>query len=207
MNIAIIDYDCGNIQSLTNAIEYLGYEVNLVNNPNELYKYNKLILPGVGSFDSGVSSLLKTGLFDEIINWVENEENKLLGICLGMQLLCNSSEESSKNIPGLSLIDATVKSLSKYRSNNEKVPHIGWNNITLKKTPFKSFIENTDFYFVHSFAVFVNNENLSLAKTPFSHIYFDSIISNNRNIFGMQFHPEKSHIHGLNLLEDFFIHA
>ena len=157
--IGIVDYDCGNIKSLANAIKFLGYEFKLIEKKEELSQFQKIILPGVGAFDHAVESLHKKDLFVAIQEWSNNDSNKLLGICLGMQLLCKDSEESLKNNKGLNLIDANVMSLSDKLKSNDKVPHMGWNEINLiENKTFNNENDKRDFYFVHSYAVFVNNE-------------------------------------------------
>ena len=206
--IGIVDYDCGNIKSLTNAIKFLGYEFKLIHQKEELDQFKKIILPGVGAFDHAVKALKKKNLFVCIKDWCKNDTNKILGICLGMQLLCKDSEESLNKEKGLSLIDANVLSLSNKLNNSDKVPHMGWNEIDLVENDVFSFENNKrDFYFVHSYAVFVNHKKFSLAKTNHGNISFDSMIFNRKNIFGAQFHPEKSYHQGLNILKDFIENA
>ena len=206
--IGIVDYDCGNIKSLANAIKFLGYEFKLIEKKEELSQFQKIILPGVGAFDHAIESLHKKDLFVAIQEWSNNDSNKLLGICLGMQLLCKDSEESLKNNKGLNLIDANVMSLSDKLKSNDKVPHMGWNEINLiENKTFNNENDKRDFYFVHSYAVFVNNEKFSLAKTDHGDSSFDSMIFNGQNVFGAQFHPEKSHHQGLNLVKNFIDNA
>lgn len=206
--VGIIDYDCGNIKSLSNAINKLGYKTKFIRDENELFTSQKIILPGVGSFQYAINSLHQKNLFHVLKKWSNNVSNKLFGICLGMQLLCSRSEEVQDDIEGLNLIDAKVENLSKYLKKNDKTPHMGWNSILLKKNKIFNFENNQrDFYFVHSYAVFTNNEELSLAKTNYNNIIFDSMISNGKNIYGAQFHPEKSDNQGLKLLNDFLINA
>lgn len=206
--VGIIDYDCGNIKSLSNAINKLGYKTKFIRDENELFTSQKIILPGVGSFEYAINSLHQKNLFNVLKKWSNNVSNKLFGICLGMQLLCLGSEEAQENIKGLSLIEAKVENLSKYLKKNDKIPHMGWNSISLKKNKIFNFENNQrDFYFVHSYAVFTNNEELSLAKTNYNNVIFDSMISNGKNIYGAQFHPEKSDNQGLNLLNDFLTNA
>lgn len=206
--VGIIDYDCGNIKSLSNAINKLGYKTKFIRDENELFTSQKIILPGVGSFQYAINSLHQKNLFNVLKKWSNNVSNKLFGICLGMQLLCSGSDEAQEDNKGLSLIDAKVENLSKYLKKNDKIPHMGWNSISLKKNKIFNFENNQrDFYFVHSYAVFTNNEELSLAKTNYNNIIFDSMISNGKNIYGAQFHPEKSDNQGLNLLNDFLTNA
>jgi len=206
--IGIISYDCGNITSLTNSISYLGYGFKLLEKKEELHKFHKIILPGVGAFDHALDSLHKKNLFDPLKEWSSIKSNKLFGICLGMQLLCSGSEESLKNNKGLNLIDANVLNLSSKVKIGHKIPHMGWNSINLSENKiFSSENNNGDFYFVHSYAVFVNEKRASLSKTVYGDITFDSMITNGENIFGAQFHPEKSQHKGLKLLKEFIEYA
>ena len=206
--IGVVNYECGNIQSVINAIEFLGYEFRLIENKEQLFSCQKVILPGVGAFDYAVDALHSKGLFTALQEWSKEKSNQLLGICLGMQLLCANSDESLENKKGLNLIDAQVLSLSKMIQNDEKIPHMGWNEIKLiTNNIFSKEFNNHDFYFIHSYAVFVNNENHSLAKTAYGDVLFSSIITNGENVHGVQFHPEKSHEYGLNLLKNFITNA
>jgi imidazole glycerol-phosphate synthase subunit HisH len=206
--IGVVNYGCGNIQSVINAIEFLGYEFRLIENEEQLFSCQKVILPGVGAFDHAIEALHSTGLFIALQEWSKEKSNQLLGICLGMQLLCSDSDESLENKKGLSLINAQVLSLSKKIHNDEKIPHMGWNEIKLiDNNIFSKECNNHNFYFIHSYAVFVNNEKHSLAKTVYGDVLFSSMVTNGKNVYGVQFHPEKSHDNGLNLLKDFIVNA
>ena len=206
--IGVVNYECGNIQSVINAIEFLGYEFRLIENKEQLFSCQKVILPGVGAFDYAVDALHSKGLFTALQEWSKEQSNQLLGICLGMQLLCGGSDESLKNKKGLNLIDGQVLSLSKKIQNDEKIPHMGWNAIKLiDNKVFSKECNKHDYYFIHSYAVFVNNERFGLAKTSHGNTLFSSMITNGENVYGVQFHPEKSHYNGLNLLRDFITNA
>ena len=206
--IGVVNYGCGNIQSVLNAIEFLGYESRLIENKEQLFSCQKVILPGVGAFDYAVDALHSKGLFTALQEWSKEQSNQLLGICLGMQLLCGGSDESLKNKKGLNLIDGQVLSLSKKIQNDEKIPHMGWNAIKLiDNKVFSKECNKHDYYFIHSYAVFVNNERFGLAKTSHGNTLFSSMITNGENVYGVQFHPEKSHYNGLNLLRDFITNA
>lgn len=195
--IAIIDYKCGNILSVKNIIKKAGYRSILTNNPIEIKNSDKIILPGVGSFDYGMKKLKELNLVSVIKNHVKKNK-PLLGICLGMQLLTKSSEEGLEK--GLNLIDAEVL---KFQVNKGyPIPHMGWNkiivmknNILLDKNKFNKF------YFVHSYYVKCNSEKDILSFTDYN-IKFVSAFQKN-NIFGVQFHPEKSHKYGLSLIKNF----
>ncbi len=204
--IGIVNYDCGNLRSVYNAVEYLGFEYTSISQPSDLKLVKKLILPGVGKFDHAVQSLKKTGLFDAIPLWSSNLNNKLLGICLGMQLLCNTSHESKLSLNGLGLIPVEVESLRHVVGDAAKVPHMGWSEVDIAQNDIFQSNEKHDYYFVHSYAV-VEGGNFVLARTSFDKISFASMIYNCLNVYGMQFHPEKSHQNGLNLLRDFLRHA
>ena len=206
--IGVVNYGCGNIQSVLNAIEFLGYESRLIENKEQLFLCQKVILPGVGAFDYAVDALHSKGLFTALQEWSKEQSNQLLGICLGMQLLCGGSDESLKNKKGLNLIDGQVLSLSKKIQNDEKIPHMGWNAIKLiDNKVFSKECNKHDYYFIHSYAVFVNNERFGLAKTSHGNTLFSSMITNGENVYRVQFHPEKSHYNGLNLLRDFITNA
>ena len=199
MTISIINYGVSNLGSIQNMLKKIGIKAQIVSNKDEIINAKKLILPGVGSFDNGVTSLQKNNLFEAIIT-AANNDIPILGICLGMQLLGNSSEEGS--LQGLGLIPGRTIKFS-FRNNDLKIPHMGWNQIDPKKTNIliKNLDEESRFYFVHSYHFKPENEKYTLATTDYG-INFNSIIYNNK-IFGTQFHPEKSHKFGLKLLGNF----
>lgn len=208
-DVGLIDYACGNIKSIKNALNGIGVKNYLISDPIDLRFFNRILLPGVGSFDHALESLESRGFVSALQNWVLIKENRLLGICLGMQLLCNHSEESTCSKEGLCLIDAEVKSLSALSTHEIKVPHIGWNEISISNAEcsiLKDIPDKSDFYFVHSYAVYSRYKNVIVAETVYGSS-FASIISNGVNIFGAQFHPEKSQVAGLNLLRNFVFYA
>lgn len=201
MNSAlIIDYGIGNIGSLQNALKFLGYETEISSNLSKIKSAKRLIFPGVGAFDQAILKICKLdGLRDLIYEKTLIEKVPFLGVCLGMQLIMESSEEGEEK--GLGLIKGKVK---KFDSKNElKVPHMGWNTVNIVRE--NSIIEKNSFnkfYFVHSYYVQLENENKNaIGKTNYGR-YFDSIVFN-ENIYGVQFHPEKSHKYGLKLLKKF----
>ncbi len=197
MKIAIVQYDSGNIQSVFNAIDFLGYSVELVSSPALLDDFDIIILPGVGAFEPAMTSLKKSGFKDKLDSLFLAEDKLIIGICLGMQLMCNSSLEGG-DTKGLGWINADVVSLKSF-SASEKVPHIGWNNIVINNPlEFEGVHSGKDFYFVHSYCVICRDASHSLATTEYC-TQFSSIVKNKRAI-GLQFHPEKSHSTGLNLL-------
>lgn len=194
--IAIIDYGMGNLHSVSKAVERLGYTTVISANADEILAADAAILPGVGAFGDAMQQLVSTGLADVVKQFVATGK-PLLGICLGMQLLFQSSEEHGFN-EGLNLIDGKV-----VRFQGEfKIPHMGWNKISFKQaSPIFNGLEEGYVYFVHSFhAKLTNSENL-LADTD----YYGPVtaIVNKDNVFGMQFHPEKSGDLGMKLLENF----
>ena len=197
--IGIINYGLGNIKSVENSIIYNNQECNSITNASEIFSYEKIILPGVGSFSEASKRLIDNHYFDSLKEWVENYNNKLLGICLGMQLLCNSSEESDGNNPGLAFIDEDVEKLSS--TNYNISPNIGWSDVKFVNSSQNEF--NGDYYFVHSYGVYCRNPFHTLAQSFYGDSEFASGITNGKNIYGLQFHPEKSHLLGLSLINWF----
>ncbi len=195
--IGIVDYDAGNIQSVINALDYIGVKNKLVSDPDKLLDFDGLIIPGVGSFDDAMYSLSKKGLIDGL-NSIKGSR-PILGICLGMQVLCQSSEEGSE--AGLGWINASVKSI-KVSDSTIKVPHMGWNEVNDTFSPlFSGIPNNTDFYFVHSFCVISEDADLTKSSSDHGEIFISAFAKD--NIYGVQFHPEKSQDHGLTLLTNF----
>lgn len=177
-------------------IRKIGYSVNVALSPDQCSPYGHLILPGVGSFDYGVNRLLESGFKDYLINSQYSPSRLLVGICLGMQLLFDSSEEGSSE--GLSLIPGRVVRFNP-SSTNIKVPHMGWNVTSASPIfpQYKQVLDGTRFYFVHSFHVECQN-HLILSTTTHGIEFPSSVLSG--HILGFQFHPEKSHVNGMNLL-------
>ena len=201
IKVHIINYESGNLYSIQRAIKLLGYEPLIISEPDLLKNANKVIIPGVGSFNQGISNLKKKNFDLAIFEYVKTGRD-LLGICLGMQLFMNESCEFVKN-KGLGLIDGIVKNLD-FKIKNP-VPHIGWNNIFISKNNSKFLKKISDknyFYFIHSYYVHLNEEINYAYKTRYGDINFISLI-NKENIFGTQFHPEKSGKIGLKMLENF----
>jgi glutamine amidotransferase len=190
MKIAIINYGAGNIQSILFAIERLGYTAVLTNNPDEIQQADKVIFPGVGEASYAMNKLKESGL-DSLI---PNLKQPVLGICLGMQLMCKHSEEG--NTKGLGIFDANVIRFS----NNVKVPQMGWNQIyNLKSSLFEGINDNEYMYLVHSF--YVPNCNEAIANTNYDVEYASALHKN--NFYGTQFHPEKSGDVGEQILRKF----
>lgn len=190
MKIVIINYGAGNIQSIKFAIQRLGYEAILSNDVKEIQNADKVIFPGVGEASSAMGKLRASGL-DKIIPELKQP---VLGICLGMQLMCNSSEEG--NTQGLGIFDTNVVKFS----NKVKVPQIGWNQISnLKSDLFKGISEKEHIYLVHSFYAPLCNE--TIAESDYDLRY--SAALQKENFYGTQFHPEKSSDVGARILQNF----
>jgi len=197
--ISVLDYGMGNIGSILNMFKWIGVEAKVCNDLSSLESAEKLILPGVGAFDHAMSRIIELGILEALNQKALIEEIPILGICLGMQLITRGSEEGKKK--GLSWIPADAKSFPK--SSGLKIPHMGWNTVTSPhKNPLSvGFDEQPRFYFVHSYAVFCDDPESSIFKTSYG-VDFDSGIQKG-NIFGVQFHPEKSHRYGAKLLSNF----
>ncbi|MBD3862018.1 imidazole glycerol phosphate synthase subunit HisH [Olleya marilimosa] len=190
MKLVIINYGAGNIKSIQFAFKRLGYDAILSNNPDEIKAADKVIFPGVGEASSAMKMLKESGL-DTLIPTLKQP---VLGICLGMQLMCKSSEEG--NTKGLGIFDVDVKRFN----NTVKVPQMGWNTITDLKSDLFKGIKNQEFmYSVHSF--YAENCKESIATTTYS-IDFASALKHN-NFYGVQFHPEKSSTAGEQILKNF----
>ncbi|MCH8741623.1 imidazole glycerol phosphate synthase subunit HisH [Patescibacteria group bacterium] len=198
--IVIIDYKMGNTGSILNMLKKIGETAVISSDIKDINNADKLILPGVGSFDTGMNNINNSGLLDILNKKVLKEKTPILGICLGMQLFANKSEEGIKR--GLGWIGGNVVKF-KFKDNNLKIPHMGWNEIKIKKNDvlFKNIAEEPRFYFVHSYYFFCNDNNDVLATTNYGYD-FASVVRKD-NIRGVQFHPEKSHKYGMNLLKNF----
>lgn len=200
--VTIIDYNMGNIASIENMLKKIGSPTIVTSEPTIIKEAEKIILPGVGAFDYGMQNLHDLGI-DEILKEKVLKENvPLLGICLGMQLLTEESEEGK--LPGLGFIKAKTKKFrTGYNGQNIKIPHMGWNYIVPESDSklFLNSLKDMRFYFVHSYYVECKEKSNVLASTSYGD-HFASAIGKD-NIFGVQFHPEKSHSYGMNLLKNF----
>lgn len=199
--IAIVDYDMGNVGSVANMLRRVGAtDVVLTRDPAILERAEKLILPGVGSFDTGMSHLESFGLLDVLDRRVNHEGTPLLGICLGMQLLCDSSEEGMR--PGLGWVDARARRFAFAPEHGLKVPHMGWSYVRVRRSnPLLPEGGRARFYFVHSYYVEVSSPNDVIATAVYGGEF--ACAMQNGNVMGVQFHPEKSHRFGMALLERF----
>ena len=199
--ITIVNYGMGNLGSVQNMFKRIGVDTEITGDISKIEKAQKLLLPGVGAFGAAMQRIEESGLRNILDKKALEEKIPVLGICLGMQLLTRSSEEAS--LPGLSWIPAQTLKFNFPGNFSLKVPHMGWNNVHLLKTSqlTANFNDETRFYFVHSYYVKADNREDVLTTTHYG-TDFDSIIQH-ENIYGAQFHPEKSHKFGMRLLENF----
>ena len=197
-DVAVIDYNTGNVDSVVKAIKFFDKNVILTNNKDDIKNSKRIILPGQGSFQFGIQELSRLNLIDLIRNRVLNDKIPILGICLGMQLFAEYGYENGKT-QGLGFIKGTVERIK----TKLKLPHIGWNEVNFKKKNelFNGIENKKDFYFVHSYYFECLNSEDNLASTNYD-FEFSSIIRKN-NVVGYQFHPEKSLKNGLKLLNNF----
>lgn len=198
--VAIIDYDAGNIRSVEKAVRYLGKEVTVTSEPEEILAADRVILPGVGAFGDAMKRLHAMGLV-EVIRQVAERGTPFLGICLGLQLLFEKSEESP-GVAGLGLLRGEILRLPELPGL--KVPHIGWNSLKYPNPGrlFRGIPEDSYVYFVHSYYLKAQDEGIVTATTEYGTLVHASVESG--NLFACQFHPEKSSETGLTILENFF---
>lgn len=200
--IAVIDYGMGNVGSVVNMLKKVGVKAVATAKVAELDKARKLIFPGVGSFDNGMKKLQEHGLIEFLNRKVLEEKTPILGLCLGMQLFSRRSEEGG--LPGLGWINAdTVRFNPVSGKNSLKIPHMGWNQLKIRNrcSLWGEMEEDPRFYFVHSYHVRCEEED-NIAATCFYGYEFVAAVAN-RNIYGTQFHPEKSHNYGIQLFRNF----
>jgi len=191
----------GNLRSVEKKFERVGAKAIVTSNLSEISNASKLVLPGVGHFASGVTKLKDSGIWDVLNEKVLVKKTPILGICLGMQLMAKSSEEG--NIPGFNWIDAEVVRFNVGDTLKFKVPHIGWNTVSLMKDSFlyKNISSDAYFYFVHSYHIKCNNIYDILTTSEYDYKFTSSIQID--NILGTQFHPEKSHDWGETIFKNF----
>ncbi|RXJ86828.1 imidazole glycerol phosphate synthase subunit HisH [Arcobacter sp. CECT 8985] len=197
--IGIIDYNMGNLASVYNACSLLDTKASFVKDPEKLKQFDRIILPGVGAFADAMEHLNKTGMKEAILQYSKSG-NPMIGICLGMQLLFDSSEEFGKT-KGLGLIEGDIVKFDKSKmTENFKIPHMGWNTIENKKHKLFEGLKNPYLYFVHSYHAVTKEENI-IGKTIYGYEFASAV--NKNNIYGFQPHPEKSHDNGLKILQNF----
>lgn len=201
--IGIIDYGVGNINAFKNIYKQLNISIKTVNKESDLIDVEKIILPGVGHFDYAMTRFQDSGMVDKINQMVTQENVPVVGICVGMQMMAKRSDEGE--LPGLGWIDADVKKFDSNLSFGQTqlpLPHMGWNDIqSLRTSPILTGLENAQFYFLHSYYFICNDENDKIATTNYGKNF--TCAANHKNVYGIQFHPEKSHKYGIQLLKNF----
>ena len=205
--ITIIDYGCANILNLARAIKFIGYEVDITHDKNKIINSSYVILPGVGAFGNAMKQIEKYNLHNTILEYAKSNK-PLLGICLGMQILLTVSYEFGVH-KGLGLIEGKVIKISNEKNKEIKIPHMGWNEIypnNNKKEWKNKILKNSSigksFYFVHSFVCITKNYDSTVAVCNYSDISIPAVVATG-NVFGCQFHPEKSADNGLAVLKNF----
>lgn len=200
--IAVIDYGIGNVSSIVNMLKKVGVSAVLAQSVSEIKNAEKLILPGVGAFDAGIQKLENSGVINAIKEHAIENKKPLLGICLGMQMLGRKSEEGKET--GLSLIPFETKRFSFEENKNLKIPHMGWDIVSIeqKEDPLVSNLEPFQrYYFVHSYHAVCDSKDNVFMVCDFGYPFAAAVKKD--NIYGVQFHPEKSHRFGMELLDNF----
>jgi len=203
--IKIIDFGVGNLNSIKKILNKINLQSEICSSPEKLEDSKVIILPGVGNFENAIKKIKSSGFYEILNHLVIKEKKTILGICLGMQLFFEESEESTK--PGFSWINGSVKKFEFENISNKinfKTPHMGWNTAKVLKKDFlfKNLDEKPRFYFAHSYHVVCKDKKHIVANTQYGYD-FCSIV-NKENIWGVQFHPEKSHKFGINFFKNFF---
>ena len=197
----IVDYKMGNLGSISNIIKKVGHSSTITSDPEAIKDAERIILPGVGAFDKAMQYLDQLHLIDILNKKALIDKIPVLGICLGMQLIGRKSEEGSVN--GLGWIDADVVKFNFNNKDELKIPHMGWNEVTLhsKHPVFDEIEENPRYYFVHSYHAICDKVENELTNTSYGYKFASAIVKD--NIIGVQFHPEKSHKFGMKLMKNF----
>lgn len=197
--IAIIDYDAGNMKSVEKALHYLGQNVIVTNDKDTIYKADHVILPGVGAFGMAMDQIRERDL-EDVIHGVVDAGKPFIGICLGLQLLFEKSEESP-GVEGLGLLTGEIKHIPEGEYN--KIPHMGWNSLSLSNDGrlFRGLANEPYVYFVHSYYLEAADSSIVTATTDYNTTIHASV--EYQNVFGCQFHPEKSSTVGLKMLDNF----
>jgi glutamine amidotransferase len=205
MKVAIINYGMGNLGSVRRAFEDIGAEAYIANHPAAIYDANRIVLPGVGAFAEGMKCLGDVGWVDALHDVVTQQRKPLLGICLGMQMLASAGHEGGLST-GLGFIPGQVQRLDTLGCKL-RIPHVGWNEVSYKTNDaiFNNIPDSSDFYFVHSYAFVPENDEHLIATVPYD---LDvAAVVRNGNVFGCQFHPEKSSKAGRQLLKNFMSYS
>jgi len=199
--VVIVDCGIGNLRSVQKKYISIGSNALISSNLDIISNATKLVLPGVGHFSTGVKRLRELGIWDVLNEMVLNKNIPILGICLGMQLMSTHSEEG--NTQGLGWFDATVVKFKIKNTIRYKIPHMGWNDVKIiKQSPLFEGIDTSSlFYFVHSYHMICNDNNDIIGKTNYDYEFVSAI--NKNNIFGVQFHPEKSHDQGKQIIQNY----
>ena len=199
--VAIIDLEIGNIGSIFRALKKIDCNPFLCENKNSFFTASHIVLPGVGSFDYGMSKLIEKKLYEPLVESIEKNKIPFLGICLGMQLLATRGFENNNETNGLNLVPGNVNKIK--IKNKLKLPHIGWNEVSqVKKSQlFENLENNKDFYFVHSYTFDPEDKSVVVSQTDYGDQFVSTIAKD--NIYGVQFHPEKSLDNGISLLKNF----
>lgn len=202
--LVVVDSGIANVGSIANMLKKLGVRAHVTARPDEIKSATKLILPGIGAFDAGMRHMHASGLVEPLNEAVLGRSVPVLGICLGMQLIGKGSEEGS--MPGLGWVDTRAVRFefsAAEKSSSHRVPHMGWNTVrpAVDSPLFQKLEDDARFYFVHSYHIVADDQAAVLASTTYGYDFVSAIAKD--NIFGVQFHPEKSHRYGLQLLRNF----
>ena len=198
--VTLVGYGLGNIQAFANIYHRLNIPVVIASNADQLRGAEKLILPGVGAFDWAMARLNESGMRARLDELVLHQKIPVLGVCVGMQMMANRSEEGE--IPGLGWIDAEVVRFQLAQVSHAPLPHMGWNDVNfLREDPLFVGISSPRFYFLHSYHFLAHHDSQILATTDYGHSF--TSIASSSHIYGVQFHPEKSHHWGVQLLKNF----
>ena len=198
--VTLVGYGLGNIQAFANIYHRLNIPVVIASNADQLLGAEKLILPGVGAFDWAMARLNESGMRARLDELVLHQKTPVLGVCVGMQMMANRSEEGE--VPGLGWIDAEVVRFQLAQVSHAPLPHMGWNDVNfLREDPLFVGISSPRFYFLHSYHFLAHHDSQILATTDYGHSF--TSIASSSHIYGVQFHPEKSHHWGVQLLKNF----
>lgn len=199
--ITIVDYKTGNLGSIINMLKKIGVPSIITADPDQILEASKIILPGVGAFDIGVKKLKEAGIWDVLIEKVQIQKTPILGICLGAQLMTRGSEEGVEK--GFGWVDADTVKFKIEKESKLKVPSMGWNHAHVEKKSklFDKMTDDPRFYFVHSYHFKLFDSDQVLTTSNFSYNFCSAF--ENKNVIGVQYHPEKSHKFGMQLLRNF----